>query len=211
MNKAFTSPIELKSIGEDGAFTGYAATFGNVDKGDDLIIKGAFSEYLSEIGGNYPPVCWQHDMRSPIGITTMMREDDYGLYVEGKLLLEVQQAKEARILAIAKAIKGLSIGYITREREYNNEGIRILKKLGLYEYSFVTVPMNDQAQFTSVKTADLGSLRDCETYLREVCGLSRSEAKTFIARVRDAREADHENTDELMASLKTLQQTLTAR
>ena len=34
MNLKFTKPIEIKSIDEKGSFTGYAATFGNIDLGD---------------------------------------------------------------------------------------------------------------------------------------------------------------------------------
>ena len=111
MNLKFTKPIEIKSIDEKGSFTGYAATFGNIDLGDDVIIKGAFSEWLSSIGDDLPSVCWQHQMHNPIGITTKMYEDDYGLYVEGLLTLGVKQADDARLLSKSGAVKGLSIGY----------------------------------------------------------------------------------------------------
>ena len=68
-------------------------------------------------------------MHNPIGITTKMYEDDYGLYVEGLLTLGVKQADDARLLSKSGAVKGLSIGYRIHDREYNNEGIRLLKKL----------------------------------------------------------------------------------
>ena len=86
MNKSFTLPVQIKAVGDDGTFSGYAATFGNIDKGDDIIVKGAFAEYLASIGTNYPSVCWQHETDEPIGVTTLMREDEIGLYVEGKLI-----------------------------------------------------------------------------------------------------------------------------
>ena len=207
MNKSFTLPVQIKAVGDDGTFSGYAATFGNIDKGDDIIVKGAFAEYLASIGTNYPSVCWQHETDEPIGVTTLMREDEIGLYVEGNLILEVQQAAEARVLAKAGAVKGLSIGYWVNEREYNNEGIRILKKLSLYEYSFVTCPMNEMAKFSNVKAAELGSIKECEIYLRDVCGLSRSESKTLIAKIKGVRDAEPD-ISELIQSLKNFQQTL---
>ncbi len=208
-NKGFTLPVQIKAIGEDGSFSGYAAVFGNVDLGDDLIIKGAFSKWLTSIGSDFPSVCWQHDFGSPIGITTKMYEDDHGLYVEGKLTLGVTQADDARLLAQSGAVKGMSIGYWVHDREYNNEGVRLLKELSCYEYSFVTSMMNPLAKFTSVKTADLGSIKECEIYLRDVCGLSRTESKTLIAKIKGARDADPEDEpSDLMSSLKALQTTI---
>lgn len=208
-HKAYTLPVELKSIGDDGHFTGYAATFGNIDAGGDVIVKGAFEKYLMESGTNLPTVCWQHDICNPIGITTIMLEDDAGLYVEGKLLLEVQQAREARALAQAGAIKGLSIGYFVKEREYRNDGVRVLKELTLLEYSFVTRPMNSHSTLTSVKTELLDSVRECELYLRDALGMSRSEAKTLISRIRNADDVRDEQgeskaDDDLAAQLKAL-------
>lgn len=207
MNLKFTKPIEIKSIDEKGSFTGYAATFGNIDLGDDVIIKGAFSEWLSSIGDDLPSVCWQHQMHNPIGITTKMYEDDYGLYVEGLLTLGVKQADDARLLSKSGAVKGLSIGYRIHDREYDNEGVRLLKKLSLDEYSFVTKGMNELARFGNVKTAEFSSIKECEIYLRDVCGLSRSESKTLIAKIKGVRDAEPEMS-ELMQSLKNFQQTL---
>jgi hypothetical protein len=146
-------------------------------------------------------------MYNPIGITTKMYEDDYGLYVEGLLTLGVKQADDARLLSKSGAVKGLSIGYRIHDREYNSEGIRLLKKLSLDEYSFVTKGMNELAKFSNVKTAELGSIKECEIYLRDVCGLSRSESKTLIAKIKGVRDAEPE-ISELMQSLKNFQQTL---
>jgi hypothetical protein len=68
--------------------------------------------------------------------------------------------------------------------------------------------MNEMAKFSNVKTAKLTSLRECEIYLRDVCGLSRSESKTLIAKIKCVRDADHDETSELMQSLQKLKQTL---
>ena len=45
MNKSFTLPVQIKAVGDDGTFSGYAATFGNIDKGDDIIGMGALREH----------------------------------------------------------------------------------------------------------------------------------------------------------------------
>ncbi len=43
-------PAALKAVGDDGSFEGYAALFGRVDLGRDLILPGAFSRSLAERG-----------------------------------------------------------------------------------------------------------------------------------------------------------------
>ena len=42
-----------------------------------------------------PKMLWQHDPKIPIGLWQNIYEDDYGLFVKGKLLLDIQQGKEA--------------------------------------------------------------------------------------------------------------------
>ncbi len=78
----------------DGAFSGYAAVTGNVDLGGDIILKGAFSEWLDKADPSRVRVLWQHDWDKPIGKTLSMREDDNGLAVDGELLLDIQKAQE---------------------------------------------------------------------------------------------------------------------
>ena len=59
-----------------------------------------------------------------------MREDAHGLFVEGQLLVDdVARAKEARALMKARAVNGLSIGFVTREDSYDKvTGVRTLRK-----------------------------------------------------------------------------------
>ena len=61
-------------------------------------MPGAFSESLSNWAAKdrLPPILWQHNPTNPIGPFTRMEEDEKGLFVEGKLLIDtVQLAKEA--------------------------------------------------------------------------------------------------------------------
>lgn len=45
--KSFSFQLE-SADGESGEFSGYAAVFGNVDSGGDIIERGAFSETIRE-------------------------------------------------------------------------------------------------------------------------------------------------------------------
>lgn len=170
-------PFELKELNDQtGEFVGYAAKYNNVDFGGDKILPGAFNGVnAKEVKG-----LWQHDWQKPIFTPTSFKDDGIGLLMEGRLVMEVQQAREALALAKANALGGLSIGYSAEDWEYEDSGrVRVLKKCKLWEVSMVTFPMNPEAKILDAK--GLASVRDCERYLREVVGLSQSEAKTFIS------------------------------
>ncbi len=82
-----------------------------------------------------------------------MFEDGRGLYVEGKLLLDIARAREAFSLLQSKAISGLSIGYSPVRYTIDPEtGVRLLAEVKLWEISLVTFPANEGANVTVVKS-----------------------------------------------------------
>jgi len=192
-------PFEVKAVQDDGVFEGFGSVFGNVDAYKEVVAPGAFAESLSawKSAGRLPPVLWQHRSGEPIGPYLEMEEQPVGLWVKGKLLVDdVQRAKEARALMKAKAVNGLSIGFVTREDSYDRvTGIRTLKKVDLWEVSVVTFPANPAAQISSVKSAidAIQTLADAEAFLRDVGRLSKSQATAFIGRFKSLsgqRESD---------------------
>ncbi len=144
--------LEMKALEADGRFAGYASVFDNTDSQQDVMRPGAFRKSLK--ARKYPvQLLWQHQWDSPIGVITEIFEDQHGLYVEGRLLLEVARAKEAHALLKAGAMRGLSIGYtVTRARRNADTGSRELMEVELWEVSLVTRPANDAAQVTVVKS-----------------------------------------------------------
>ena len=90
MNTTFDFPLEIRSIDESGEFEGYASVFGVVDSYKSEMAHGAFKDSLSAWNskGRYPAMLWQHKTDEPIGIYTAVREDQKGLYVKGRLLIE---------------------------------------------------------------------------------------------------------------------------
>jgi len=205
-------PFEVKAVKEDGLFEGYGSVFGNVDSYKEVMAPGAFAETLAawKSAGRLPPVLWQHRSGEPIGPYIEMEEQAVGLWVKGQLLVnDVQRAKEARALMQAKAVNGLSIGFVTREDSYDRvTGIRTLKKVDLWEVSVVTFPANPAAQISSVKSAIDGiqSYAEAEAFLREVGRLSKADATGFIARFKSlsGRSESDEGGDAkaLLAALK---------
>lgn len=202
-------PLAVKDVGDDGVFEGFGSVFGNVDSYKEIVAPGAFTESLAQwkAAGQLPPVLWQHRSGEPIGTYLSMEEQPIGLHVKGQLLVkDVQRAKEARALMAAKAVNGLSIGFVTREDSYDKAtGIRTLKKVDLWEVSVVTFPANPAAQITSVKSAidAIETVRDAEAFLRDVGRLSNAQAAAFISRFKSL-SGQRDSGDELGALKQAL-------
>lgn len=119
---------------KDGAvrFAGYAAVFDAVDRGGDVVRRGAFS------GAGKVPLLWQHQ-GVPVGEIEAIREDRRGLRVIGRV--------EAPALAErlrAGAVTGLSFGY--RVKEARRGSVREITSLDLVEVSLVASPMQPLAR-----------------------------------------------------------------
>lgn len=83
-------PLSLKSVSDSGEFEGYGSVFGVKDSHDDVVMSGAFAASLRTWSDRkaLPALLWQHRMDEPIGVYTEMKEDDVGLYVRGRLLID---------------------------------------------------------------------------------------------------------------------------
>lgn len=155
----------------DGAvLEGYASLFDEADHGGDIVRKGAYGASLKRLmlAGHSVKMLWQHDPTKPIGVWDEVREDAKGLFVKGRLLLDVRLSREAHVLLQAGAIDGLSIGYRTVRSERSSGGQRLLHEIELWEVSLVTFPMLPQARVQStVFDADADLARTLADTFRE--------------------------------------------
>ncbi len=182
--------IKFEAIKDDGNFAGYGSVFDNIDLTNDVIQRGAFLTSLQKFDDQKKmPVLWQHDSTEPLGVYTSIKEDSRGLFVEGRLNLDVQKAREAHSLLKQGAVTGLSIGYKVKNYDILRSGVRVIKELDLFEISLVTFPANDAARVTDVKAADIRTLRELEKVLRDA-GLSRSDAKTIASGFQPKEKRD---------------------
>lgn len=181
--------FSVKSIADDGTFSGYGSVFGVVDSYREIVDPGAFADSLKDIEakGRVIPALWQHRSEQPIGVYDRLVEDDKGLLVEGRLLVgDLALAREALALMKAKAVSGLSIGYYVREDSFDEKDrARHLKKLDLVEVSVVTFPANDEARVDAIKRklahGTVPSLPEFERFLREA-GFSKTQAAVVASR-----------------------------
>lgn len=188
-------PFEVKATAEENnifTFEGYASTFNNVDHGDDIVIRGAFSNSLAK--NSQVPILWQHQMSEVIGVSVQLYEDDKGLFIKGNLPKD-DTLVSGRIIPQMKvgSIKEMSIGFFTKNYDRAKDGIRLLKEIDLFEVSLVTKAMNSQALVTGFKSFE--TLRDIEQTLKDN-GFSNTEAKTLISKIKEfssKRDASEDN------------------
>jgi len=170
---------------EANVFKGYASTY-DLDRGGDIIVRGAFDKTLAE-NASQVKILYMHKQDSPIGKPMLMRADDKGLYIEGKIS-DTALGKDVKILMQDGVITSMSIGFMTKEVDYNSDGVRLIKELDLIEFSLVTYPMNEKAIITQVKNAL--DPRELEHILREAGYTKSQAAKMACVSVKSLREAE---------------------
>jgi HK97 family phage prohead protease len=147
-------PFQVREIKarENGGWevAGYASTFGGQpDSYGDVVVKGAF---LDSIAKRKTKLLAHHDMSTPIGRQLDLHEDDNGLFGRWTIV-PTTAGKDVHTLIEEELIEALSIGFVPVDVEYRDDGVRLLKKVDLYEVSCVAVPANDQAVITSFKSS----------------------------------------------------------
>lgn len=205
-------PFELKAIGEADAeffqFEGFASTFGNVDKQDDVIERGTFVESLSKVT---PTILFMHDPFQPIGMPDSIVETEQGLAIKGKLPRD-DTFVAGKIVPQMKvgSIGTMSIGI--RVIDFNmQDDIRHITKADLREISLVTTNFeaNDRAQIMAFKThsqkIDVDTLkamtkRDLEQALRD-SGTCSKAAATIIASGYQGEPGDEDKATDMYGGM----------
>lgn len=210
-------PLQVQQVTDDGVVEGYASTFDR-DVMGDVIMPGAFKQTLrswkARKGLNIP-ILWQHDSAEPIGgqAPDEAIEDAKGLQVRGRLVLSVERAREARDLARAGVLGGLSIGFTIPNGKQSwdeDEQVRRIHEVKLWEYSLVTWPANEGARISSVKAMDevRAELHGLVSELREVTALLKTREPQISTRASDG--AATERADPVDTSLLALADELRA-
>lgn len=153
LNKC-AAPFKIKSFDDHGSFSGYASVFNELDDQGDRVLKGAFHLSIQKLKAQQqqPKMLWQHDLAEPIGTWDEIKEDECGLRVQGRLILELRRAREAYALMKAGVLDSLSIGYrVIQSLKGASAKERHLTQLDLFEISLVTFPANRAAKIVHVK------------------------------------------------------------
>ena len=153
--------FEMKA-NEVGKVAGFFSTYDKEpDSYGDIIEPGAFTETIEKrkATGHPFPLCFNHDFSAVIGAVDSIEEKDIGPYAEASFL-DTTQAQDVRKMLQSGAIYQFSFAYDVLDRrdpteEEKEAGIQnVLKKVELFEVSIVTVPANQHAVVTEVKSVE---------------------------------------------------------
>jgi HK97 family phage prohead protease len=178
--------LEVKSVEDDGTFTGYASVTGNVDSDNEVIDKGAFKRTLDHTKG-VVPILWQHDRTQPVGWNMEATEDGVGLSVKGRLMVDTEIGRMAQSFLKTGlevgAKPGLSIGFtVPRDGAYHKEGIRHFKEVALKEYSIATFQANGDAFVTGAKEESMDD-QEQEKAGRAISAATADKIKQAMAHI----------------------------
>lgn len=141
---------QISDIDENlGIVKGYGSVFGNKDSDNDVIEKGAYRRTIKN-NGSRVKYLYQHDITKPIGKMKELYEDDKGLV----FVAEVPKTTFGNeVLELMKygVIDENSVGIMPVKKDYDEDGVRVIKEAKLYEISAVTIAANDEAKILEVK------------------------------------------------------------
>lgn len=100
---------------------------------------------------------WSHDPAGIVGTWDAIEEDDHGLKVRGRLVLDATGGRDAHALLKANALDGLSIGFRTVKAQRLPQGGRQVLEVELVEVSLVGRPSQHGARLLTVKSAALAA------------------------------------------------------
>lgn len=231
--KDLSVKLEIKEDHNDDDFVfikGIASSFGNTDRTGDIIEPGAFKKTIKLMKAGERKVAFlnQHRMDQPIGVVDSLKEVGVTVEFEGRLARENSIVKDMLPLLKMGALHSVSIGFNIVDSEMDNDGLRTIKEVDLWELSIVTIPANEKAKITSVKKDEaeekvidihkaeaITSKRDFERTLRDSGLFTRKAAEILTKRFNedDQGEPEKPNTkqgepvDDIKLLLEVIEQT----
>lgn len=207
--KRLAAPFAIETLSvSEGTFSGEGMVFDTPHPTSswrlgpdwqDLVKPGAFAETLAahEKLGTKPLMLYMHERGNIPGVWTSVSETKKALKLDGMVSKNAITPSGVPLLELMKmkAITGLSIGFVpTRVTLDEKAKIREIQAVDLGEVSIVDIPGQNKARITDVKR----DVRSLEAGLRSL-GLSRTEAKTLLARGFDAMLDGGDDRDVLSA------------
>lgn len=181
-----------ESTTEVGVISGYAGVFSNVDRQDDIIEPGAFSNLTSRNarGALKVKMFLDHDHTRRPGIWTSLSQDDKGLLARGEFNLSTNLGRETYEEVKNGSLDAMSVGfripkggaYYDKPEDEDSFSIRRITKAELFEISLVPIPANPEATIDGIKNFDVEEVseRMLERLMQNQLGMSRRQAKSFL-------------------------------
>lgn len=150
---------------KQGIVTGYFAAFDSKDSDGDVIEKGSFVKTIQERGPQGKQLIkWllDHDKYKAIGKLTELREDNFGLYYEGKVGRH-SLGKDFMLMVEDEIINQHSFGYrIIKDQYDKNAGVNRIKELMMFEGSPIQfLGANQNTPIVGIKSLE-DAIQMCE-------------------------------------------------
>jgi len=188
-----STPIQIKDVdGKKGIVTGYFANFDSLDSDGDVIKSGAFARSIANSGPSSakPRIkhLLNHDASKPLGVITMLKEDNKGLYYESKLGSHSLGMDFIKMVE-SNLISEHSIGYQTKKfnqitswEDYKEGDVRReLTELKLWEGSSLTAwGANPNTPVTGLKNEiEINKLINQAEAIEKFCSESKATDETI--------------------------------
>jgi HK97 family phage prohead protease len=190
----------FKSLDDAGSFELYAAVFSNVDRQDDVIVPGAFKNLEKFVRDGWGAL--NHvQCNLPVAWIESAEQDQHGLKVTGRFH-STPEAQACRTviqerMAAGKSVK-CSIGYLILDavvETRDGKTVRLLKSIEVFEFSFVNLPANPEAEVLAAKAltstdetpamTDSKAMTALET-LKNLLGLKTKSSKAMGSKMYKA-------------------------
>lgn len=146
---------------QEGEFVVYPSTFTRVaDSYGDVVAKGAFLDDIErwKSSGDVLPGLYGHRMDDPdfyVAETVDQGEDDHGWWVKGRFDMESPKGAHVYRLVKGRRLTQLSFAYDVldsgKAEGADGEPVNELRKLRVYEFSFVPVGANQDTSVVAIK------------------------------------------------------------
>lgn len=204
--------VELKAD-DTGVIKGYFSTYDEEpDSYGDIIKAGAFTETFAKRkeSGHPFPLCWNHNFDNVIGAVDSIEDTEKGPLIEAHFL-NTPKAQEVREFVKSGAVYQFSFAYDVLEcerptKEQAVKGIEnVLTKLEVFEISVVTVPANQNAVVTEVKSGRRNSAKDLNTIdeVENLINQALDKLKTLKEEVEEPAEDISEEEAEVTEEVET--------
>ncbi len=150
--KSFNTEIEFKQDADTtGMFTAMFSKFDEVDKHGDITKPGAFED-----GAKVKIAYWGHDWYAlPVG-KGVIHQDDEKAWVDGQFFLDTEAGRETYLtVKNLGELQEWSYGFETietEEGEFEDQKVRILKKVKAFEVSPVFLGAGNSTQTLAIKS-----------------------------------------------------------
>lgn len=148
--------LEIKQLEDDKKHVqirAIASTFGNTDRQNDIIDRGAFDESIAALNNGTKSIklLYQHNVEEVLGMVDSLHIEGDNVIMQGRMVRKFARVQE--ILALnddMDALSDVSIGFFAEGFRFDGD-TRIIEKLDLFEVSIVTIPANKKAKILELK------------------------------------------------------------